>query len=299
MKFTFPLLALVSVSLWSAALAEERVWTSAEGQKLSAELVSYDMDAETVTIKNKRGEYTLPFAKISVADQTFVRELAEKEREQREALAKEAAKKAGKTIKEKTAAGNSFHVYYPSSYSLTKKPPILILFSPSGWGPGIMKNFRQGADALGWVLVGCDKLKNGQPDSEGDVIFKDILEAIGERVDHDPNLLYLGGMSGGAMRAFKYSAGFDRPWKGVISCGGWLGGSKNYDLEFRKKMAVAMVNGDSDKNANFYVKSDSKALEKRRCQVKLFAFPGGHTVGPPDVIESAMKWVSENTHLDE
>lgn len=60
-------------------------------------------------------------------------------------------------------------------------------------------------------------------------------------------------------------------------------------------MAIAMVNGDKDKNANHWVDSDRDALKKRRCEVEYITFPGGHVVGSPDVIEKAMKWVSENT----
>ena len=298
MKSPSNLFAVLALMLSLPLVAEERTWTSSDGRELKAELVSYDLTAETVTIKNSRGEFTLPFAKISEDDQAFVKALAVKEAEEQEAAAKEAAGRAGKTTREETAAGNSYHVYYPKTYSVTQKPPLLILFSPGGGGAGILKNFRQGADALGWALVGCDKLKNGMPDDEGNKIFEDLLTAIEKRVDHDPNLLYMGGMSGGGLRAYKNSAVFDRPWKGIISCGGWLGGSVNYDLDYRKKMAVAMVNGDKDKNANHYVGPDTAVLEKRRCEVELFAFPGGHVVGPPDVIAKAMTWVSKNTDKD-
>lgn len=295
MKFNFKLVAIKAVFLFSILHAEERTWTSSDGRKLTAELVSYDLEGETVTIKNNRGEFTLTFDKISDEDQAFVRTFAEKEAAEREAAEKEAAERAGKTSKEVTPAGNSFHVYYPKSYSPAKKSALLILFSPGGGGAGIMNNFRQGADALGWVLVGCDQLKNGMPNNEGIEIFKDLLAVIEERVDHDPNLLYMGGMSGGGLRAFQNSASFDRPWKGIISCGGWLGGAENYGLDYPKKMAVAMVNGADDKNANFYVEPDTNVLEKRRCKVELISFPGGHVVGPPDVIEKAMRWVEENT----
>lgn len=295
MKKLPTLVALAALLSWSWLSAEERTWTSSDGREIKAELVSYDLEAEKIVIETSRGEYTLPFDKISDDDQAFVRKLAAEEAEEK----KKAAERVGTTTKEVTDAGNSFHVYYPSSYSPEKKPPLLILFSPGGGGAGMLRNFRQGADALGWVLVGCDQLKNGMPDDEGKKIFEDQLAAIEERVDHDPDLLYMGGMSGGGLRAYQNSAFFDRPWKGIISCGGWLGGQENYDLDYRKKMAVAIVNGDKDKNANHWVVGDTGVLEKRRCEVELFAFPGGHVVGPPEVIEKAMRWVEENTERDD
>jgi len=285
------------MSLASVA-AEDRTWTAADGRKIKAELVSYDIAVAKIVIKNKRGEFTLPFTKLSEEDQTFIRKLAGEEKEEREAAKKAAAERAGKTTKEVTDAGNSYHVYYPTSYDVAKKPPLLILFSAGGNGSGILENFRQGADALGWVLVGCDQLKNGMDNEEGNKIFSDQLAHIEKRVDHDPDLLYMGGMSGGALRSFLNSTRFDRPWKGIISCGGWLGGTVNYDLDYPKKMAVAMVNGDGDKNANSHVPGDTQVLEKRRCKVEYITFPGGHVIGPPEIIEKAMKWVEENTRKD-
>ena len=293
-RFTL-IFAALSLSL---AFAEERTWTSSDGRTLRAELLSYNIEAERVTIKTSANkEFTLPFDKISEEDRAYLRELAEKEKAKLEELKKAAAEKAGKSVKETTDAGNSFHVYYPQSYSLEKKPSVLILFSPGGGGAGIMRNFKQGADKLGWVLVGCDNLKNGQDWDEGKVIFNDLLAAIEERVD--PGRLYVGGMSGGAMRAYLYTAVIERPWKGVIACGGWLGGGKNHELKFTKKMAVAIVNGDTDKNANLYIESTKKVFERRGGKVEVIMFPGGHTVGPPDVIEKAMTFVHENTNTDE
>ena len=64
-------------------------------------------------------------------------------------------------------------------------------------------------------------------------------------------------------------------------------------LETGKKMRVAIVNGDKDEAANSYVERDQGILEKRRCEVKVFKFPGGHVVAPPDVILTAMQWIAE------
>lgn len=291
---------LLSCTLTFASVsAAERSWTSADGREIQAELVSYDVKAETVLIKTAQGEFELPFSKISEKDQVYIRGLAQKELEPEikpeVAVKKVTPKQIGKITKKVTNAGNSYHVYYPKSYSADTKPPMLILFSPGGGGRAIINNFRKGADALGWVLVGCDKLKNGMNDDRGGQIFTDLLADIEAKVDHDPELLYMGGMSGGALRAYKNSAFFDRPWRGIIACGGWLGGSDNYDLKFRKKMAVAIVNGDNDENANHYVDDDMDVLEGRRCDVEYFSFSGGHKVGPPELIEEAMRWVAKAT----
>lgn len=83
---------------------------------------------------------------------------------------------------------------------------------------------------------------------------------------------------------------------GILAFGGWMGGAeyqKNYS--FPKGMAVAMVNGDSDKGANGWIESDSKVLKKEKCEVESFHFPGGHSMAPPDVIDEAIAWILEQS----
>ena len=214
------------------------------------------------------------------------------EEKEEEHLAEE-KKKAGQTVSLASTGEHKvpFHAYYPKSYDGSKKLPMLILFSPGGGGKGIMRNFIKPANELGWILVGCDKLKNNLDGDIGDAMFAEMLPDIEKSVTHNPERLYMGGMSGGAMRAYGYSATVDRPWKGIVACGGWLGGSKYYDLEYQKKMTIAIVNGDKDNNANAYIDPDTTVLKKRRCKVKTFSFPGGHSVGPPETLLEAMQWV--------
>ena len=70
---------------------------------------------------------------------------------------------------------------------------------------------------------------------------------------------------------------------------------EEYDLKYARRMAVAWVNGANDKAANGWVEADSAVLKKRGCKTKLFQFPGGHVVGPPEVLTEAMQWVAENS----
>jgi hypothetical protein len=269
--------------------AEERTWTSDDGKELVGEWVSDSEDSVVVRTKGK--EFKIPLLRLSEAD----REWIAARREERAVREKEARALAGtyKTFAKSDRHQVTYHVYYPSGYSLDAPPPMLILFSASGRGKSMVDAFKESADALGWVTVGCDTFRNGVDDSELDPLFRELLPVIEETVAHNPERLYTGGMSGGAARALQYTAKFDRPWKGVISCGGWLG--KAHDLEYRKGMAVAWVNGDTDKGANFWIEPDSAVLSKRRCKTKVFAFPGGHVIGPPEVLTEAMRWVDKNS----
>jgi predicted esterase len=170
---------------------------------------------------------------------------------------------------------------------------MVILFSTHASGKSILNSFKEACEAAGWIGVGCDVFRNGSDSAAMEKLFGELLPAIEKSVPHDPERLYMGGMSGGSARALHYTAMFDRPWKGVISCGGWL--EKKFELDYRKGMAVAWVNGDKDSNANAWVEGDSAVLKKRGCKTKLFVFPGGHVIAPADTITEAMRWAEENS----
>ena len=272
-----------------------RTWTSKDGRTLEAELIDYDAVAGTLRIERADGqEFTLKMEQLSADDAAYIESLQEQKKAALAAATAAAREKAGQTATH-TSTGNHkvpFHVYYPESYDGSRKLPMLILFSPGGRGKGIMNKFVAAADAIGWILVGCDRFKNGMEAELGDAMFTELLPDIEQTVTHDPERLYMGGMSGGALRAYNYSAKFDRPWKGIVACGGWLGGADAADKKYAKNMAVAIVNGDNDNNANSWIEKDTAVLEGRRCKVRVFEFPGGHVVGPPETLQDAMKWIA-------
>lgn len=278
------------VLAWSCLplMAEPRTWTSNDGRKIQAELVAYDAAGKTVKIKLTTGtEATLPLDRLSAEDQAWIN--AEQEK-----LA-EAKARAGKTLSYTTdgADKRTYHVYYPTAYDPAKPPALLVVFSPGGDGKGMLKQVTSSCEKMGWLGVGCDTLRNHMSNAEGDAIWNELLPHIEKTVPHNRDLLYLGGMSGGALRAYDYSEVTVRPWKGILAFGGWL----NYkqELDCPRKMAVAIVNGDQDKGANGWVEADSAVLKKAGCKIETFSFPGGHVVAPPDVILKAMEWLQAET----
>lgn len=273
---------------------QARTWTSADGRSLEADLVEYDTSAGTVRIKRKDGkEFTLKKESLSPQDIAHLDEIEKEEEAARQAAKAKAEALAGKTSSHASTGEYKapFHVYYPKSYDGSRKLPLLILFSPGGSGKGILNSFKEPADKMEWVLVGCDKFKNGMDEVMADKMFAELLPEIEKTAQHDPETLYMGGFSGGAMRSYDYSARFVRPWKGIVACGGWLGGPDNWDQDYTKSMAVAMINGNGDKAANSWIERDTDVLKKFRCKVKSFEFPGGHAVAPPEVLLEAMQWI--------
>ena len=281
------------VFLSSAPLhAEFRAWTNREGKTIQAELVTYDPATKKVTLKLSNGNRaTLPIDTLGDSDQSL---LTDRQRKLDEAAAAVRAN-AGKIVSSQSEGPEavSYHVYYPKSYNPDFPPAMIIMFSPGGDGKGILGSVKEACEALGWVGVGCDAFKNDADEAMLDRKWHEVLPHVEKTVLHDGDLLYLGGMSGGALRAYDYSESVARPWKGVLAFGGWLGGKET--LHCAPKMTVAIVNGDGDDNANSSAIRDSKILENERCKVKTFSFKGGHIVAPPEVVLEAMQWLKTAT----
>lgn len=287
-------LTLASLFVLSASPlhAESRTWSNREGKTIQAELVTYDSETKKVTLKLSNGtNATLALDALSDADQSWLTERQSKLVEAAAAI----RGNAGKTVSYQSDGPEAvpYHVYYPTSYNPDSPPAMIIMFSAGGSGKGILGSVKDACEALGWVGVGCDEFKNNSDEAVLDKKWQEVLPHIEKTVPHDGDLLYLGGMSGGALRAYDYSESSARPWKGVLAFGGWLGGKES--LNCAPKMAVAIVNGDADKNANSCVQRDTRVLERERCEVKTFSFKGGHVIAPPAVVLEAMQWLKTST----
>lgn len=191
------------------------------------------------------------------------------------------------------ANGTTYHLHVPEDFDVdAPSRPILIAFSPGGNGKGILEKLKSATEAVGWLLVGCDKLRNGMGDHDLEIEIEDeILTVVLDHVPHDPERIYLGGFSAGAMRAYGITARRTEPYAGVLAFGGWLGGPSYQDEPYRENMSVAMVTGVRDRGASGWVPIDTKTLKQRNCSVKHFAFDGGHSVSPPATTGAAIKWL--------
>jgi len=118
-----------------------------------------------------------------------------------------------------------------------------------------------------------------------------VFDFIQETIVFDPENVYMGGGSGGAWKAYHYSAWVDYPWAGIYANGGWLGvPEKYYGLDYRDNMKVAIVNGNND-HANRVVEEDLKVLKKHNADVSVISFEGGHQTPPTKIQIRAFQWL--------
>lgn len=289
-------LALICVFLPLLAFAnsDERVWTLESGTSFCAALVRYDEAAGQVILRfNESEDRTYAADLFGAMDRAWLAEWAELT----EKLDAEVAKLGGRFVHLATTGAypTDLYVYYPSSAKASAPlPPGMILFHPSAKASYHVKRHMEAAEAAGMVLVGCGSFRNTYTEAKDipfQARFAEIFPQILARVRLDPARLFMGGISGGASRAFDFSVRTAHPWAGIYSNGGWLGGRENYALPYPAGMRVAIVNGNLDQAANQWVAPDGAVLRKAGCAVGVISFEGGHQIPPVHTQLLAFKWL--------
>ncbi len=296
MKYLFAL-AFSCLAHFAKANDQMRPWVLTSGENIQAEITGFDEATHTVTLQSPDGK-TLTFdeAKFSTIDRAWILQWVEQDEEARAMLGK-----IGGTVTRYTTSGDfatTYSVYVPATIPAADgtKPPLLFLFHPGGHGSRVIYRYVESAAALGVTLVSFDYFQNtnNDPKREAEMLkrFTAILPQIEAAVPHDEKRMFMGGVSGGAWRSFHYSAQVPRPWAGVLSIGGWLGGEEWYDLPY-PRLRVAMVYGDKD-HAKRVIEKDTEVLHHAGSEVSVHAFEGGHQMSPPSVTTKALRWLLES-----
>ena len=273
-----------------------RSWTKSDESKFKAMIMNWDAQTDDVTLADDAGKKrTIKRTDLSLSDQAYVRQWFKHRN-----LLDEKLKSTGGSLDFLQTTGTyqtDYYVYKPSTFKANGSAPIMILFSSAGTGYRMMLRHFEAAEKTGFVLITADYFSNHTLDfynkrnlqKVSKNHFKELLPQL-ETISHDPNKLYMGGDSGGALRAYIYSATFDRPWAGIYANGGWLG--RDYTMKCRTHMRVAMVNGHKDIAAIQSSKKDSDYLaDKRQCEIALFSFEGGHQLATTDAQVEAFTWL--------
>lgn len=293
------LLTLAFACLLNPARANDQMrdWTLASGTRQQAEIVSYDETNKLVTLRlPDQSELKLGEKDLSTIDRAWILQWVEQDEEARNQLAR-----IGGSVTEHSGTGKfttAYAVYHPPTEAAAgTQLPMLILFHPGGNGKRSIYKYIEAAAAVGITVVSLDYFRNTDdiPQREAEMLecFTELLPQIEATVPHDENRMFMGGVSGGAWRAYHYSAQVPRPWAGIFAGGGWLGGKKYYHLAY-PRMRAAMVNGDKDRAANQYVDPDTAVLQKAGSSVSVHAFEGGHQLAPPSVQEKALRWLLDD-----
>ena len=296
----FVLTAIISSLAFSGLCqgnTDDRTWTYEDGSSLFAHITAWDSETDLVTlVDDKANTSQVKRSELSMIDQAFVRQWFIIHEKMETKLGE-----LGGTLlhlQHKGKFTTDYYVYQPSAYKADGTAPMMILFSPSGQGYGSMLRHFEAAEKTGFVLITLDVFRNNDGDQNPEERFTELLPVL-EQNSHDPKKLFMGGLSGGASRSYRFSGLYDRPWAGIYATGGWLGVRFNEQYNpkhVRYDMRIAMVNGDRDRAVAHYTKRDAHYLgETANCEIAMFAFEGGHQVPPTDSQVEAFEWLLKET----
>lgn len=283
--------------LFRADAEEELVdWTrTKDGATIQARFTDYDEGEGQVTVAIASGKSRkLPFESLSQEHQERVlRIMAER------AKIEEAASVGHYESVEIDSDGvkHTLHLYKPAGYSEGAKSndnrPIVCLFDSGGRSKRLMERFTPAADELGWLVAGFDAYSNQRlkklKHKRVREITQDAMEQVEELLEFDKKRIVYGGTSGGGFWSYQCSTYLTRRTAGIISCGGWM--AKQYDLDYPRRMAVAIINGDKDDRAKPFEEPVMEVINRKRGTSKIFRFDGGHQTPPKEQVTEAMRWI--------
>lgn len=190
------------------------------------------------------------------------------------------------------ATGASYLLYLPTVYDSNSPPPLMLYFDPganSGYG---MQKLQPSCEAAGWVLACANGLGNTAIANE-DIVTREIMDDVRQRIPHDRRRFYLAGLSGGAWRANSVAREYWNEAAGLLLMGCWIGDYDDYTV-FPDRLAVARVNGLDDICAIASEPEDLVYYTQTMVRVHDVHFAGGHEIGPTNAISEALDWLDED-----
>ncbi len=295
------LLLLVSICPSLLANTNLRNWQMTDGTRLHAELVDYNEAENQVYLRiREQDDSYYKLEDFTELDQAWLVEWLEVS----EKLTTKLETLPGRYTHYNylgELSNYDFYVYEPSSVTKTSNRPLMILFSAGPKGLRYLLRHVDAAEASGMTIVAMDHFGNTHT-SEATVIqnerFNELLPQLEATIAHNPNQLFTGGTSGGALRAIRLTNRIERPWAGIYWNGGWLGHTKDLDDSYRA-MKVIIVNGNNDKAANQILDRDLPILRENNCEIGIISFEGGHQIPPKENITKAFQWLLDDAEIVE
>lgn len=180
----------------------------------------------------------------------------------------------------------TWELYLPTSFTPSRKWPVLILFDPRSRGKVAAELFRAAADEFGWVLASSNNTMSDGPSEPNARAINATIPDVMKRLPIDDRRIYAGGFSGGAVLA--WTVGLKGNYlAGVISIGGRPAPEH---LELVPKFALFSAAGEGDFNYQPTRELDAMAA-RAGVPHRLEFFPGPHAWCPPETARAAVRWL--------
>src|SRR6266496_1731010 len=181
----------------------------------------------------------------------------------------------------------SYALYLPSSFSATRKWPIIYVFDPFARGRDASEVIRAAAEKFGYIVAVSNNSKNGAMGGSREAA-EAVWQDTHQRLPLDPNRRYFAGLSGGARVATSLALSCGGCAAGVIanSAGFPISSTPSGNIKFSYFATV----GDADFNYAEFAQLRPK-LDSSAARYLIRTFEGPHGWAPPDVWSEALNWM--------
>jgi dienelactone hydrolase len=182
-------------------------------------------------------------------------------------------------------SAQSCSLYLPSSYTPSKRWPIIYFFDPGGRGEHPVQLYKDIAEKYGFIFAGSNNSRNFSADQAASV--NAIWQDTHLRLAIDEHRTYVSGFSGGARVAGAMALNCSQcQIAGVVAHGaGYPSGKPNTKDHLLYYFAV----GDRDFNWPEVV-TVRREREEQGLPYRVRVYSGTHQWAPADVMEDAMQW---------
>jgi len=165
----------------------------------------------------------------------------------------------------------SFALYLPKNFDITKKWPVVFVFDMQSRGRQAASMLLRSAEEEGYVLAASNHVHDSLSISKNVLVASRMISGLASLIAIDKNRMYTAGFEGGARLASMLPA-FIPKIAGVLSCGAAI--SNIEVLNVKKPFHFIGLVGVEDYNYSEMMTSE-KVLNKMNFPNQLFAFKGG------------------------
>lgn len=183
-------------------------------------------------------------------------------------------------------AEQSYAVYLPKSYDISKSNPLIFIFDPTAKGKESVERLIPVAEKYGYILVGSNVSRNGMAKDAMNKHLEMLFEDVNARFSIDPKRIYTCGFSGGGRVAGEFAIKSGKIC-GVVSCAAGISSTvatNNQPFDF-----IGII-GETDFNFLELMNTQTN-ISKQPGNHCLLLFPGKHEWSPIPYLEKAFDYM--------
>ncbi len=181
----------------------------------------------------------------------------------------------------KGSSDQTYCLYMPSGYDITKSLPVIYAFDPHGDGHLPVALLKDIAEKYNYVIIGSNNCRNGLSSDDLNYSLSQLLNDTKNKLAIDTNRIFLTGFSGGARIACALAQSIAGA-KGVIACSAGF-----QPLNAAPPFTFIGISSSGDMNYLEMKKLDN-TLQKFNADNYFMLFEGKHEWCPKFVLEEAI-----------